>query len=183
MDDWDAFEARWKDALLALEAKPVDAVDNLLLAGGYRGNREWDKARELYQAAFEADPKLPGALYWLAYCTKRMGKYEDALKLFEQARAADPTNAVVPYQMARIVLGIDKKDDPGDPAKALVLAEAAAKLAGGASPAYLELVARCQAKGGDTGAALKTVKAILKHVEEDADKAYYEALAAELKGK
>src|SRR5262249_24566550 len=32
MDDWDAFEARWKEALLALEAKPVDPVDDVLLA-------------------------------------------------------------------------------------------------------------------------------------------------------
>ena len=48
---------------------------------------------------------------------------------------------------------------------------------------YLELVARCQAAGGDTAGAVKTVKRILKQVEEHDDKAYYEKLEKELKGK
>jgi len=183
MEDWDAFEDRWKKAILALEAKPADVVDHILLADGHLESREWPEAAALYQAAHEKDPKAPGALYRLGYCMKRMGKYDEALKWLENARGAEPDNPSVPFLMARIVLGIDQKDGKGDPVKALPLAEAASKLAGGESPGYLELVARCQAKGGDAAAAGKTVKRILKLVEEDADKAYYEKLEKELKGK
>jgi anaphase-promoting complex subunit 3 len=181
-EDWDAFEARWKKAILALTAEPVDMIDHVLLAVGHRQSAEWKEAAALYQKAYELDPKAPGALYWLGYCLKRMARYEEALAWFEKARASEPANPAVPYQMARIVLGIDVKNGKGDPVKALALAEAAAKLAGD-SPGTLELVARCQAAAGDGAAAVKTVKRILKQVEEDAEKAFYEALEKELKGK
>jgi len=183
MDDWKAFEQRWKTAILALEAKPVDMIDHILLAQGHRENKEWKEAAELYQAAYELDPKAPGALFWLGYCYVRQGKIDEAMQWLEKARAAEPANASVPFLMARIYLEVDTKNHPGDPAKALELAQTASKLAGGNSPDHLELVARCQAKGGDTAAASKTVKRILKLVEEDADKTYYENLEKELKGK
>jgi tetratricopeptide (TPR) repeat protein len=183
MDDWRAFEKRWEAAILGLEAKPVDAIDHILLAAGHRENREWKEAVELYKAAHEKDAQAPGVLYGLGYCLKRMGEYDEAKQWFEKARAAEPANPSILYMLARIELGIDMKDGPSDPAKALALAEAASKLAGGESPGYLELVARCQARGGDGAGAVKTVKRILKLVEEDSAKAYYEKLAAELKGK
>src|SRR5688572_2616266 len=180
--DWDAFEARWKQAILALETKPVDMIDHVLLAVGHRQSAEYAEAAALYQKAYELDPKAPGALYWLGFCKKRLGKYDEAMTWFEKARASEPANPWVPYQMARIVLALDVKGGKGDPAKALPLAEAAAKLAKD-SPGTLELLARCQSAGGDTAGAQKTVKRILKQVEEEADKAYFEALEKELKGK
>jgi tetratricopeptide (TPR) repeat protein len=186
VDSWIDFEARWKTAILGLEPKPVDMVDHILLAVGLRQNREWKEAAALYQKAYELDPKAPGALYWVGYCYKRLGDYDSAMQWLEKARAAEPENPSVPYLMARIALGFDMNDSKkakSDPAKALELAEAASKLAGGESPGYLELVARCQAKGGDAASAGKTVKRILKLVEEDADKDYYEKLEKELKGK
>jgi tetratricopeptide (TPR) repeat protein len=164
----------------------VDAVDHILLAVGYRQDRDWKTAAELYQKAYELDPKAPGALYWLGYCYKREGDYDAAMQWLEKARGAEPANPSVPALMARIALGFDLNDREKakcDPVKALELAEAASKLAGGEAPGYLELVARCQAMGGDKAAASKTVKRILKLVEEDADKAYYEKLEKELKGK
>ncbi len=183
MDDWSAFEARWKDAILALEPKPVDVIDHILLAVGHRQSGEWKEAAELYQAAYELDPQAPDALYWLGFCKVRVGLIDEATRWLEQARTTEPANPAVPYLLARIALEVDHKDRPSDPAKALVLAEAAAKLAGGASPYHLELVARCQAKAGDAAGAVKTVKRILKLVEDDQDKAYYEKLEKELKGK
>jgi tetratricopeptide (TPR) repeat protein len=186
MDDWNAFEERWKAGILALAPEPKDVVDHILLAVGHRQSREWKEAAALYQKAYELDPKAPGALYWLGYCYKRLGDYGAAMQWLEKARAAEPANASVPYLMARIVLGIDLNDEKkrkSDPVKALALAEEASKLAGGESPGYLELVARCQAMAGDPAAAGKTVKRILKLVEEDADKAYYERFEKELKGK
>jgi tetratricopeptide (TPR) repeat protein len=181
-EDWDAFEVRWKKSLLALEAKPVDVIDHILLAVGHRQSAEWKEAAALYQQAYELDPKAPGALYWLGFCWKRQGDYEKALHWFEQARTGDPSDPWPPYQMARIVLGIDKKGSKGDPVKALALADAAAKLAKD-SPGTLELLARCQAAAGDPSAASKTIRRILKQVEEEADKTYYENLEKELKGK
>lgn len=181
-EDWDAFEARWKKAVLALEVKPVDAIDHVLLAGGHRQSGEWKEAAALYQRAWELDPKTPDALYWIGFCHKRLGDYDEALKWLEQARASDPSDPWAPYQMARIALGIDRKGSKGDPVKALALAEAAAKLAPD-SRATLELLARCQAASGDAGAAGKTIRRLLKGVEDEAERAYYEALEKELRGK
>ena len=181
IEDWDAFEARWKQTILGLEAKPVDAVDHLLLAAGYQQSQEFEQAATLYQGAFEKDAALTGALYGVGYCKKRMGEYDDALLWLEKARKADPKDPSVPYQMARIALGYDKEDAPSDPKQALALAEEASKLAGGKAPQFLELVAVCHAAAGDSGAAQRTINKILKLVEDDDERAYYEELAKELR--
>src|SRR5262245_29985686 len=102
MEDWDAFEKRWKAAILALQPTPVDVVDYILLAYGHVESREWKEAAELYEKAYALDPKAPGALFWLGLCRKRLGDYDAALSWFEKARAADASNPSVPYQMARI---------------------------------------------------------------------------------
>ncbi|HEX6882091.1 MAG TPA: tetratricopeptide repeat protein [Planctomycetota bacterium] len=181
-EDWDAFEARWKKAVLALEVQPVDAIDHVLLAGGHRQSGEWKEAAALYQKAWELDPRTPDALYWIGFCHKRLGDYEKALEWLEKARAGDATDPWAPYQMARITLGIDKKGAQGDAPKALALAETAAKLAPD-SAAVLELLARCQAATGDGAGAVKTIKRILKGLEDEGEKARYEALQKELGGK
>ena len=181
LEDWDGFEARWKQAILGLEAKPVDAVDHLLLAAGYQQSQEFEQAAKLYQAAFEKDATLTGALYGAGTCRMRTGEWEEAQRWFDQARKADPKDPSVPYQLARIALGFEKEGAPSDPARALLLAEEASKLAGGKSPQFLELVAVCQFAGGDSSAAQRTINKILKLVEDDDERAYYEELAKELR--
>lgn len=185
VEDWDDFETRWKAALLGLEAVPVDAVDFVLLASGYRQSGDYAEATKLYEAALAKDPKTPRGAYLVGSAKKRMGDYAGALEWLEKARAAEPADPSAPYLMARILLGIDRKGskkEETDPVRALALAQEASKLAGGDSPQMLELLARCQAANGDASAAEKTVKKILKLVEEE-EKPYYEQLAAELKGK
>ena len=105
----------------------------------------------------------------------------EAQRWFDQARKADPKDPSVPYQLARIALGFEKEGAPSDPARALLLAEEASKLAGGKSPQFLELVAVCQFAGGDSSAAQRTINKILKLVEDDDERAYYEELAKELR--
>lgn len=183
VEDMDDLEARWKAAITGLQAVPVDAVDHVLLASGYSQSRDHAEAARLYAKALEIQPDIPGAAFGLGFCQKRMGDYDAALATFERAREADPTNPSIPYWMARIVLGIDKKNAASDPARALELAEAASRLADESSPQMLELVARCQAAAGDPRAAVKTVKRILKLELEDDEVKRYEALEQELKGK
>jgi tetratricopeptide (TPR) repeat protein len=163
----------------------VDAVDFVLLASGYRENGDFAEAAKLYEAALAKDPKTPRGAYLVGSAKKRMGDYAGAVEWLEKARAAEPTDPSAPYLLARILLGIDRKSakkEETDPVKALALAQEASKLAGGESPQMLELLARCQAATGDAAAAEKTVKKILKLVEEE-EKPYFEKLAAELKGK
>ncbi len=181
VEDWEDFETRWSKALLGLQVEPVDAVDFVLLAAGYREGGDYAKAAQLYQSALEKDPRAPGALFGVGLCFKRMGNNDEALKWLEKARQVEPENPSIPYLMARIVLGIDMQDAKGDPARALELAEEASELASGESPQMLELVARCQAAGGDGGAAARTLRKILALVEDEAEKAYYEELAKELR--
>jgi len=183
MKDWDDFEARWKKAVLALTAEPVEAVDYVLLAGGYQEDDDWEAAAKLFEGALAKDPKIAGARFELGYCYKRLGDYDKAMEAFEAARKAEPKNPTILYWMARIVLRVDQEDPKdADPARALLLAQEALKLAGTDSPGILVLIARCQAAAGDTGAADKTMKKVIKLAEED-EKPYYEALARELKGK
>lgn len=180
--DWPAFEADWREYILGLEAKPVDAADFLLLAAGHRQSGEYPDAIKLYGRVLELQEDSPTALYYLGLCTKRTGDYDGALEWFERARQADAENASVPYQMARIVLGIDKKDAPSNPERALELAEVALDLAGDESPRYMELVAHCLAAGGEGKKAQRLIRKIIKLVEDDKTKAYYEDLGKRLAG-
>jgi len=182
VDDWDAFEERWRAAILRLEPERSDAADHVLIAGGHRSNRDWLLACDEYRAALAKDPEAPGVPYWLGYCYKRRGRYADAAEWLERAREADPDNPSAPYLLARIALGIDKRDAASDPARALALAEEACELDPSESVGYRELLARCQAATGDFRSALRTARRIARDVrDDDALVAYYEAFVDELK--
>lgn len=181
VDDWEAFEADWKKFILGLDVDPVDATDFLLLAGGHRRGREYKEAIALYTKALELEEGSPTALYNLGFCSKRLGHYDTALEWLEKARAADPKNASAPYQMSRIVLGIDNDQAPSDPGRALDLAEAALESAGGESPQFMELVAHCLARSGDGKKAQRLIRKIIKLVDDDEMKAYYKELGKRLK--
>lgn len=181
--DWNDLEQRWKEAILGLAAKPVDAQDFVALAAGHVEGDEFDEAAQLYQEALAKDPRLPGVQYELGYCHVRRGYVDEAMECFTKAREAAPKDAEIPYWMARTLLRIDQEHQDGaDPERALALAEEALALAGGAAPSFLELIAWCHAARGDRAAVDRTIRKILKLVEDE-EKPYYEQLGKDLKGK
>ncbi len=181
--DWNDLEKRWKEAILALQAKPVDAQDFVALAAGYAQGDDYDTAAQLYQEALAKDPKLPGVQFELGYCHIRRGYVDEAMECFTKARALAPKESEIPYWMARNLLRLDQEHQDGaDPERALALAEESLALAGGASPAVFELIAYCHAAKGDRAAVDRTIRKILKLVGDE-DKPYYEELAQRLKGK
>ena len=60
VEDWDAFEARWKAAILALKPERRTAADHISVAAGYRQNAEWESAAREYEAALKLAPKTRG---------------------------------------------------------------------------------------------------------------------------
>ncbi len=167
VDDWTAFTERWKAYILGLDPKPQDAVDHFLVASGYRASREWVQAAGSFATALDLDPEIPGARYWRGYCLKRNGNYAKAFEVLAEALAETPEDPRIPYYLARMHLGIDKKGATPNLEEALRYAELASELVGDESPLYLELIARCYLAAGDKKRALRFAKKILKVVDKD----------------
>ena len=181
VEDWDAFTERWKQTVLNLDPEPKSAKEMFLLGAGARENREWKKAIAYYEDALKLEPGLPGAHYAIGYCQKRTGNYAKATATLEAVFEADPEEAKAAYNLARIHLGIDKKDSEPDTDKALRYAEAACKLKP-KSPVYLRLLAQCHNARGEHSKARKAAKKILKVIDKD-DVELWEPIVEELSKK
>jgi tetratricopeptide (TPR) repeat protein len=181
-DGWDALEERWKEHVLSIAVAPETADDHLILAANLRDEGDVVAAVEHYQKVLELAPKTADVRYWLGYCYKRQGDYENARPHLLAAIEEQADDPAASYLLARIESGLDQKDAPRNVERALELALQASARAGDESPVYLSFVARVQHLGGDKKAALKTMKAVLKLVkdEEPAVVAPYEELLAEL---
>ncbi|MCI0587983.1 MAG: tetratricopeptide repeat protein [Planctomycetes bacterium] len=178
--DWKAFEARWREAILALQAEHSSVDDHLALAAGYREDGDWKNAIGAYEAALRLEPGALGVRYWLGSCQKRAGDYAAAGRTLEEARKEDEGDPRPSYLLARIAAGVDKKGAPADPAGALELAREAFVRSGEQNPRYLAFVARCQRLGGDRNAALATMQRVLK-LADDEDRPEYERLRDDLR--
>jgi tetratricopeptide (TPR) repeat protein len=165
-DGWAAFEARWKEFVLAIEVLPETADDHVIFAANLRDEDDMAGAIEHYEKALELAPDTPDVRYWLGYCYKRRGDYANARPHLLSAIDEDESDPSAPYLLARIESGLDQKDAPSNPERALELAQQASKLADDESPVFLSFVARCQLLGGDKKGAVKTMKKVLKLVKD-----------------
>lgn len=181
-DGWAALQERWKTHTLALTVEPETADDHLILAANLRDEDDVVEAVVHYEKVLELAPKTPGVRYWMGYCYKRQGDYENARPHLLAALDEDAKDPRAPYLLARIESGLDQKDAPKNVERALELAQQASSRADDESAAYLSFVARVQRLGGDQKAALKTMKAVLKLVKDEEPEviASYEKLLAEL---
>lgn len=182
---WDAFEERWRKYVRSLKAERKDIDDYLLVASAYRDNGDIVKAVREYKALLKAHPEASDRVqYWLGYCYKRGGLYEPARRYLEKANEVDPEDARPAYLLARMSLGIDRRKgaepSPEQAAEALAFAEEAVRRS--PRPAYRAFVARCQAAAGNTKAAVKTLRAVIRKAPSE-DRDHYENLLAEIRGK
>lgn len=172
IDDWDAFEDRWRATLLEMDLERLTAEDHVLVAGGHRSNRDWKAASAEYALALEKDPEYPRAQYWLGYCLKRRGKYDEATEALEAALEKDPSEAGAAYLLSRIALGVDMSSAEPKPKLALAYSNQALDIVGGKSVSYLLMRARCEEAAGRAKDAVKTVQKILSLVEPDEKDVY-----------
>jgi tetratricopeptide (TPR) repeat protein len=181
-DGWEALQERWKAHTLALAVEPENADDHLILAANLRDEGDYETAVKHYEKVLELAPKTPDVRYWLGYCCKRQGDYDQARPHLLAAIESDEEDPRAPYLLARIESGLDQKNAPANVERALELALLASRRADDESPAYLAFVARVQHLAGDKKAALKTMKAVLKLVKDEEPEviASYEKLLEEL---
>lgn len=179
IDDWDAFEARWKAAILALKPACETVPEHLAVAGGYRDDRQWLPAIVAYEEALKLDPKARGVRFWIGYCHKRWGNYDAARPLLVQALGEDERDPRPAYQLARIESGMDRKEAKPNVAKGLEYARQALERAGDDDVFYLGFLARCLSLSGDHKGALTNARKALK-LAEDEQKPDLEKLIGEL---
>ncbi len=173
IEDWPAFEERWREFILGIEVAPSTADDHFILAGSFRDQWSYPEAIEHYQLTLELEPEKPQVRYWLGTCLKRMGDYEAALPYLEAAAEEDEQDPRPLHQLARIAGRLDRKKEEGDYEKALEYAKAASERARDKNPRHLAFVAECQQLAGDIRGAKKTMKAVLRLVK-DADESVQE---------
>lgn len=178
--DWKEFEARWAKAMLAIPS-PIDtAEEHMQVADGHMEVLNYSFAIPEYRTALKMKRNLPGLRYKFGFALKRGGYYDEAIQRLDEAVLEDPSSALPHYQLTRIYLGIDSKGKfTPVPVKALEHAQETVKLDGGDRPAYLELLARSQALGGDRKAALSTARKALAAADKD-EKDVYEKLVKEI---
>lgn len=184
VEDWEAFEERWRKTVLALGPEPQDAIDHIVVARRYLDNGEYSTAIAEYEAALEKDPETPRVHYWLGYGYKLRNLYDDAVKWLKKAREVEPDNPAAPYQLARIWLRVDLRGSTMEPEpdRALVHALEASRLTKGSNPNYEELLARCYLAQGDFKRALAVARRIPTLVEDDEDRLeHYENLITEIR--
>lgn len=167
VDDWDAFERRWREFIGRMSPELEGAEDHFLVAGGYFQNGDYAAARKHYRTAAELEPDYPGVELELGLCAYRMLDLAAARRHFAAATAARPEDANCVKWLARATR-------PTDPAGALELALDAAELESNSNPWTLNLVAACQEDSGDPRGAVRTLKKALKLCDEDDDVAYFE---------
>ena len=135
--DWDAFETKWKESILRLDAACKTRDEYLQMAAGHRGNGDFADAIAAYRKALALDPKTPGVHFWLGWCLYGAGATEEAKKELELARAEDKEDARAPYLLARIAAGIDRAGSKPDPKAAIALAKEAFDRSGRTNANYL----------------------------------------------
>jgi tetratricopeptide (TPR) repeat protein len=179
VDDWEAFEERWKTFVLSLEVVPETADDYQILAANYRSEKEYKKAIEAYEKQLELAPETNDSQYWLGFCHKKLGDYDGAREVLAPMTARDEPDGDAAYLLARIESGLDqKKPKSQDFELALRYAQIASDFYEDESAYHLKFVAELQHHLGDSKAAVKTMKKILKLVKKDEDDVieYYEGL-------
>lgn len=170
------FQARWRQSILAMQPVRETYSDHLLVASGYRQSREWTAAIEEYRRALTKNPEAEGLQYWIGYCTKRNGDYEEAVERLTAAREEDKKDPRPSYMIARILSGVDKRGAESKPAEALRHAREAFTRSGKKSHVYLSFVARCQSMAGDRKAAIKTMQHVIALSDEESQADYLEQL-------
>lgn len=175
-DDLDEFEARWRATVLGLDVERTTAEAHMLVAGGQRSNGDYADAAKEYAAALKLDAEAPRVRYWLGYCLKRSSQYDEATAMLQAALEHDPDEASAAYMLSRITLGVDKPGSAVDVEKATAWIERALDIVDGESASYLLMLARCQEASGNPKAAVKTVRKILRMVDEESAPQYEEWL-------
>lgn len=182
--DWDALEARWKKWIMTLDPERKIVDDFLLVASAYRQAGEYEKAFEEYERLLAKFPDAKDkALFWMGFCLKRQGYYDEASKYLKRAQEVDPTDPRPPYYLARIILGVDLRDpEPVSEevaARGLELAQLAAD--NSTAERYHYFLAERQAAAGDSRSVVKTMNRLIKGADDKDDKKYYQEKLKELK--
>ncbi len=184
VEDWDRLTERWKAFLARLDAQPTDAIDHFLIASSQREGQQWKEAIAGFEAALQADPKLPAAAYWLGYCLKRAGSYARAITVLEEVARSDPADPRPQYWLARLHLGLDRAADrvkhATDPERALAHARAASAIHDGKNPLYAWLEAECLLALGRGKEATALARKLPKLAEDD-DRERWEELSDEIR--
>jgi len=104
----------------AIAAHP-DAASLYALAGRlHAGRGETEAARQAFEKARELDAGLGQTLSGLASLAALVGETDRAIKLFDEAAAADPEDPTAAYAAAQLVLGAGKKDEAEQRLRAIV---------------------------------------------------------------
>jgi TolB-like protein len=77
----------------------------------YYGHKDYGRARSYYERALQRSPNNASAFEFLAYISEREGKWEEALRHFEQSRRLDPNNEMMVTQYVNHLLAIRRYDE------------------------------------------------------------------------
>lgn len=77
----------------AIAANPHNLKARFLLGNMYGSQQDFYQAFEQFNSILEVQPKLASVLYNAAYCLKNLGRYEQAIKLYEQVIELEPHNS------------------------------------------------------------------------------------------
>jgi tetratricopeptide (TPR) repeat protein len=82
--------ARINELKRRLQESPEDGAVLLELANIYYDAAMWDRAADYYERAVAAVGEEPDALTDLGVCYRGMGRFDEAIGMFDRANAADP---------------------------------------------------------------------------------------------
>jgi adenylate cyclase len=95
----------------ALELDPNLADTHVRMGQVYELGREYAKARQEYQKAFELEPRNPLVLAVMGLQRSQEGRIDDAINLFGQASSADPLGAIWHSNMVGLFLSAGRLDE------------------------------------------------------------------------
>jgi len=84
-------------------------LDNLLNARSFSASHEWARAQAEWQRLAARDPTAILARLELAHCLQEIGEKKEALRILDQARAAQPENSEVLLRAAELNLELGNK--------------------------------------------------------------------------
>ncbi len=155
---------QWAEAIthlqkwLTIDPRSIEALTQLAKCFYSVGNEA--AAKETLQKAVNIDPRNPFPLALQAQLAAWSGQIESAISLYDQALQADPNYAEAANNLA-LILATHPDDKIRDGARALKLAELAAKAHGYKDSVSLDTLAAAYAEVGRFPDAVKTIESAI----------------------
>jgi Flp pilus assembly protein TadD len=160
----------------ALRIRPDNAEVHGALAGALMRNGQASEAISHWERAVALQPEAVQARDQLGALLVQQGKWRDALAQWRESLKYDPDDANALNNLAW-VLATAGDSSARDGTQAVVLAQRASRIAGGANPLILRTLAAAQAESGDFSGAMETGERGMQSANEQ----HNPALADELR--